>query len=138
MILFECTDAARDAAYMLRGKWDGVNGVIVQDLDLAAIKFVANQVQSDYCSAGTICYLPITSEKLLSLYAIGLRDFHERNLSCINLRGANLIGINFENANLCGADLRKSNLIEFRGIPRPRLLGRAGMDSGYFIPHRGE
>lgn len=108
-ILFENTNAALDAAYMLRGEWDGFNGVIVQHLDLAALSFVANQVQSDYCKEGTVLNLPITI-KNLNLHANGLKNFQEVDLRYADLNGAFLAEFNFKDANLRHANLRGANL----------------------------
>lgn len=57
IFLFDCADVAREVAWMVGGEWDEFNGVRVDQPDVAAINFAANQVLSEYCRSGNYCYL---------------------------------------------------------------------------------
>lgn len=71
-ILFSSPLAAREGAYMLRGDWDGVNGVTIYQPDavavrnaLALLKLELGSGQVEFCHAGDCCYLPGKEQQLL-------------------------------------------------------------------------
>jgi uncharacterized protein YjbI with pentapeptide repeats len=52
----------------------------------------------------------MTREKLLFLYAMGVRDFSRENLSNLDLSDCDLRGSNFTKANMRGVNLQRANL----------------------------
>lgn len=108
--LFESKEAAEEAAFMLRGQWDGCNAILLQELDIKALYTVVQLIGASCCAAGTICYTQFTAEQVLQLYAKGWRNFEGYQLSYINLSGADLNGINFKNASLSQSNLSGCNL----------------------------
>ncbi len=61
-MLFSSVLAAREVAYMLRGDWDGVNGVTIYQPDavavqtaLALLKLELGQEEVNYCHPGENC-----------------------------------------------------------------------------------
>lgn len=63
-ILFNSALVAREAAYVLRGEWDGVNAVIVAQPDFAATKTAVELLklelgqEIEFCHNGERCPLP--------------------------------------------------------------------------------
>lgn len=64
ILLFSSVLAAKEAAYMLRSNWDGVNAVTVDELDSIAVHNVLELLllelgaDVDCCQSGEYCYLP--------------------------------------------------------------------------------
>lgn len=71
-LLFSSTLAAREAAYMLRSDWDGVNAATIYQPDavavqnaLALLKLELGEEQVEFCHPGKRCYLPGKEQQLL-------------------------------------------------------------------------
>ena len=65
ILLFSSARLAREAAYMLRGDWDGVNAVTVNEPDPLAVHNVLELlllelglIEVECCQSGEYCYLP--------------------------------------------------------------------------------
>ena len=128
-LLFDSCYAAEDVAFMLGGKWDKCNGVVISVVDEIAIATAAKIVDARWCYTGkSSTLLPrLSVDVLKQRYALGERhfinanlrgaDLSNLNLSQVNLgwaslQGANLSGANLRNADLTQADLTDANLSE--------------------------
>lgn len=58
VFLFDCAIAAKEVAWMVRGTWDGCNGVLLKYLDKFALETAIELVGTTYCRSGNCCYLP--------------------------------------------------------------------------------
>lgn len=65
ILLFSLAVVAREAAYMLRSNWDGVNAVTVNELDFVAVynvlellKLELGLEEVECCQNGEYCFLP--------------------------------------------------------------------------------
>lgn len=126
-LLFDSCYAAENVAFMLGGKWDKCNSVVLSVADEIAIETASKIVEARWCYLGKSCTLlpRLSVEVFKQRYAVGERhfinanlmraDLSNLNLSQINLgwaklNGANLSGANLRNADLTAADLSDANL----------------------------
>lgn len=112
--LFESKSAAQSAAFMLRGEWDGCNGIVLETVDESALTTVLNLVKSSCCTIGSLSYRITNAHDLIELSASG-SDLSGIKLQSLNLSGADLTGINlkntyFQSINLTSANLTNANL----------------------------
>ncbi len=138
IFLFDEIQAAREVAYMLRGEWDGCNGVVISKIDRAAIETAASLVDAKWCWSFEQCKLPTSlQEEVRQRYRYGKRYFGNLNLagvdlSCQNLTGIHLAGANMTGANLTGTDLRGASLMD-ANLSKCKLvsarLGRANLNN---------
>jgi len=104
--LFDSIEAAQEMAYMLQAEWDGCNGILLSQIDDAAIETAAGLCRTDWCRPFDKCQLPLLQrEELLQRYSQGERHFHRWCLVGVNLSHQDLTGIYLIGANLAGADL---------------------------------
>ncbi len=91
---------------MLQAEWDGCNGIVLSQIDDAAIETAAGLCRTDWCQPFDKCKLPLLErEELLQRYSQGERHFHRWCLVGVNLSHQDLKGIYLIGANLAGADL---------------------------------
>lgn len=114
ILLFDSCEAASEIAFMLRGEWNGYNGVAidVDKIDEIAIDTTANLMQAKWCYQGvsqTLLDILIV-DKFLHLYGIGERHFYNTNLRCAELSSLDLTGIHLSYAFLNLANLSHTNL----------------------------
>lgn len=71
-ILFSSALVAKEAAYMLRSNWDGVNAVTIRQPDSTAIhnavdllKLELGREQIEFCKTGECCYLLEKEQQIL-------------------------------------------------------------------------
>ncbi|MFQ4141447.1 pentapeptide repeat-containing protein [Chlorogloeopsis sp. ULAP02] len=127
VLLFDSIAAANEIAFMLKGDWDGCNGVIVSKCDEVAINTATNLMEATWCYQGAWVAVSqrLTTDELLRRYAIGERHFinanlrsaklcslvlSEVNLSRAKLNLANFSGTNLSQADLTAADIQDANL----------------------------
>ena len=112
ILLFDSVEKANDVAFMLKGEWDGCNGVILDSWDEVAVNTAASLLQTSWCYQGdskaVIDILKPTV--LIERYVQGERIFINANLRCANLEGADLSEINLSIAKLDMANFSKANL----------------------------
>ena len=108
VLLFDSVAAASDVAFILGGKWDGCNGVVMSKCDEVAVKTAANLAGAKWCYSGTseACLASLKSDELIKRYAAGERNLSKANLSKVDLTAADL-----SEANLSGADLSQAYLV---------------------------
>jgi hypothetical protein len=73
--LFGSIEAAQEMAYMLQAEWDGCNGIVLSQIDDAAIETAAGLCRSDWCRPLDNCKLP-----LLQREELGVNEHPCRNL----------------------------------------------------------
>lgn len=119
VLLFDSIAAASDIAFMLKGEWDGCNGVEIAKCDEVAVKTAAAMIQAEWCYQGAekAVLNKLTANELLRRYATGERYFINANLMCAKLSSLLLNDINLSwaklnLANLSGSDLSKACLNE--------------------------
>lgn len=112
VLLLDSVEKANDIAFMLKGEWDGCNGVVITKCDEVAVNTAASLLETSWCYQGdALAY--IESLKPLELkhrYARGERIFINANLRCAELVGADLSEANFSCAKLDCANLIEANL----------------------------
>lgn len=152
VLLFDSCHAAGDIAFMLGGKWDRCNGIVLSSSDEIAIDTAANLVEARWCYSGKSCTLlpKLSVETLKRRYAVGDRHFINANLMCADLsnlnlsqvnlgwaklRGANLSGANLSGADLTAADLTDANLsradLSGANLSRADLRGANTSDANF-------
>ncbi|OKH34276.1 hypothetical protein NIES2101_39260 [Calothrix sp. HK-06] len=112
VLLFDSVEKANDIAFMLKGKWDGCNGVAIYPCDEVAVNTAASLLETSWCYQGDAKAV-IESLKPLELktsYARGERIFINANLRCAELVGADFSEANFSCAKLDCANLSEANL----------------------------
>ena len=92
-ILFDSVEAAQEVAYVLRGTWDGCNGVELSEIDWQALKTSASLVDGQWCAVGDS-----------QLVAIDKRaddpQMHSYELLSLDFRDSTFIDIRTEHRNL--------------------------------------
>ncbi|MBW4623205.1 MAG: pentapeptide repeat-containing protein [Cyanosarcina radialis HA8281-LM2] len=121
-ILLDSAEAAENMAFMLGGRWDNCNGVVLSTVDEIAIEASANLVGARWFYQGKSCALlpRLSVEVFQQRLAAGEKyfinanlmgaDLSNLNLSQVNLSWAKLRGANLSGANLRGADLTQADL----------------------------
>jgi uncharacterized protein YjbI with pentapeptide repeats len=111
-LLFDSSSAAQEIAFMLNGKWDECNAVIMSKCDEIAINTAANLIEATWCYQGaSIAVLNrLATDELVSRYAMGERFFINANLRCANACSLSLTEVNLSYAKLNFANLSQSNL----------------------------
>lgn len=112
VLLFDSVEKANDIAFMLKGEWDGCNGVVVTNCDEVAVHTAASLLETSWCYQGdSKAVIQILNPlELKRRYAIGERLFINANLRCALLAGADLSEVNLSCAKLDCANLSKANL----------------------------
>lgn len=112
VVLVDSIASASELAFILSGKWDNCNGVILTKYDSVAISSAADLIGAKWCCRGdSVVWLPkIASKTILERYKIGERYFINANLRCSVLSGQCLKDANLSHAFLCEADLTEINL----------------------------
>ncbi|MGB3641055.1 MAG: pentapeptide repeat-containing protein [Rivularia sp. (in: cyanobacteria)] len=112
ILLFDSCEAASEMAFMLRGDWNGCNGVAVDKVDEIAIDTAANLIQAKWCYQGASQTLldRLATDLFLHRYAIGDRSFYNANLRCAELSSLDLTDVNLSYAFLNLANLSHTNL----------------------------
>ncbi|BAY86639.1 pentapeptide repeat family protein [Calothrix parasitica NIES-267] len=127
ILLFDSCEAASEIAFMLRGDWNGSNGVAIDKVDKIAIDTAASLIQAKWCYQGASQTLldRLMIDTFLHRYAIGERYFYNANLRCAELSSLDLTGIhlgytylnlanlshtNLSKADLTAADITQANL----------------------------
>ena len=112
VLLFDSITAASDIAFILKGEWDGCNGVVMSRCDEVAVSTAASLMQAAWCYQGASLALlsRLTTDKLLHLYTLGERNFINVNLRCAELSLLCLSEVNFSWAKLNFANIREVNL----------------------------
>jgi uncharacterized protein YjbI with pentapeptide repeats len=143
-VLFDSNYAAQEIAFMLNGEWDECNAVTMPKCDEIAINTAANLIGATWCYQGVSIAVSnrLTTNELVSRYAMGERFFINANLRCANacslslsqvnlsyakLNFANLSETNFSNADLTNADIQNANLSD-SNLSQARLF-RANLSS---------
>ena len=55
VVLFGSAKAASEIAWMLRGDWDGFNGVVFSESDSAALATATKLLETEFCQVGAYC-----------------------------------------------------------------------------------
>jgi uncharacterized protein YjbI with pentapeptide repeats len=117
VLLFDSVEQANEIAFILKGEWDGCNGVIVDQCDEVAVNTAASLIQASWCRAGDAKAVIdiVKHEEIIHRYVRGERIFINVNLRCANLRSkvlseANLSWAKLNLANLSEANLSQTNL----------------------------
>jgi uncharacterized protein YjbI with pentapeptide repeats len=138
VLLFDSIAAANEIAFMLKGEWDGCNGVVMSKCDEVALNTAATLMDTGWCYQGAwVAVLNrLTAEELLRRYAIGERNFTNANLRCAKLCSlflsevdlsraklnlANLSGTNLTKADFTAADIQDANLSD-TNLSQSRLV----------------
>ncbi|MBW4671994.1 MAG: pentapeptide repeat-containing protein [Cyanomargarita calcarea GSE-NOS-MK-12-04C] len=111
-LLFDSSSAAQEIAFMLNGKWDECNAVIMPKCDEIAINTAANLIEATWCyqGASTAVLNRLATHELVSRYAMGERFFINANLRCANACSLSLSEVNLSHAKLNFANLSETNL----------------------------
>ena len=115
VLLFDSIVAAQEVAFMLSGKWDGCNGVVMASkCDEVAVNTATSLIEASWCYQGASLALlkRLTVDELLRRYAIGERNFINANLRCAELSFLCLSEANLSWAKLSLANLSRTNLIK--------------------------
>lgn len=112
ILLFDSVEKANDIAFMLKGEWDGCNGVVIHPCDEVAVNTAASLLQTSWCYQGDTkaVTLSLQPKEFKERYARGERIFINANLRCANLAGAYLSEANLSFAQLDMANLSEANL----------------------------
>ncbi len=63
--LFDSIEAAQEMAYMLQAEWDGCNGIVLSQIDDAAIETAAGLCSTVWCQPFDKCKLPLLQREEL-------------------------------------------------------------------------
>lgn len=77
IILFDSKKAAKEVAWTIRAEWDGLNGVIMEQGDRAALETATALVGAEYCQEGKHCFLPNELVSCQRETSDSLQDLHE-------------------------------------------------------------
>lgn len=112
ILLFDSVEKASEIAFMLKGKWDGCNGVAIYPCDEVAVNTAASLLGTSWCYQGNaLAYLnSLKPAELKERYQRGERIFINANLRCAELTGADFSEANFSYAKLELANFGKANL----------------------------
>ncbi|MBF2065232.1 MAG: pentapeptide repeat-containing protein [Calothrix sp. C42_A2020_038] len=112
VLLFDSVEKAEEVAFMLKGEWDGCNGVIIYPCDEIAVKSAASLIGASWCYQGdTRAFIDsMKATELIQRYARGEKNFINVNLRCANLSGADLSETDFSWAKLSLANFSRANL----------------------------
>jgi len=80
-LLFDSVRAAQEVAYSLAGHWDQCNGVILVQVDQAALKLTTELLETGYCEMGKSCSQSESALYLLDDTSLLVASFAELSVT---------------------------------------------------------
>lgn len=94
VVLFSSILAASEIAYMIRGKWDACNSVLIAAPDRRAIETAASLLEAEFCYAWDCCEVQVKSVSKASTKMLNLRELLAIDPESSLVKALSVVGFN--------------------------------------------